>query len=332
MLFQRLGGNITDDTGKRVKLLDSAGASEWPAKGDDRITHLLLRVRKTMSASTLLESLVTIVVAIALLAVYGISERWVSRHFSVGGVAYFLMLVVAAVLAQRLLWRTRLHTSRRAVARLVLEEGLCPTCGYNFYGTGAERAAPSAMVACPECGGSWRRDRMERIVAFASLTHLRPAWGLVTKREKVSKWSAEDARGGRVDLVPPGLHRLRAHPSSPEHGEALASARREITRSGRWVRILLAGCIAVVYVLMLYAAERWDPAGYVFLTVIAAALFFPTLYANFAYSPRWVVRAMLERRLCPSCGLDLRGQARSERDGAIVCPSCRAAWDMPGDD
>lgn len=38
-----------------------------------------------------------------------------------------------------------------------------------------------------------------------------------------------------------------------------------------------------------------------------------------------VARAIVRRKLCPSCGYSLRG-LRPERDGCAVCPECGAAW------
>lgn len=324
-----MGGNITDDAGKRIKILDPAGMSEWPAKGDERIAALLLRIRRTMSVSSGWESLATIIVAVVVIVGYWLSRSLVVRLMpALGGFGYFVCIIVIAMLVQRVLWRSRLQSAAKAVAGLILDEGLCPTCGYNFAGMGIEHAEPRDLIACPECGGAWRRERIARTVPFAPDLPLRAPSAMVTKRERVSGWSATDARGTRVELVYPRLTRQLAHPFSPTHAEALVRARRTISSSGRIVRYTFAAVIAGAY---LWALSRLggfaeDAPAYIYLSVLAAAFFFPTLFANFAYSPKAVIRAMLKESLCPSCGADLSDTPPAARDGATSCPQCRAAW------
>ncbi len=327
MAFIRLGGNVTDDTGKPVKLLDPAGMSEWPTKGDPRIDALVLRVRKAMSGWSAYEWALSLILMIGVFAFYFAARPLVNKVVpTLPGFVFFAVLAFSAQIFARLLWRARLHSNRKQVVQVVLEEGLCPCCGYNFASLNIDTIESQQLVTCPECGSAWRRNRIDRALMFDGSLAVSSPVKRFTKREKSNNWTTNDDRGVRVRLVHPRLYSCRPDIGGDARREALRLARRDIAPSRLWLRGSIAGLLAALAILCIVLAIRDQEGAWLIPAGLAAVLALACWYGNFVYAPSAVRAAMLRQGLCPTCSNSLAGHPVAARDGCVTCPGCHAAW------
>jgi hypothetical protein len=327
MAFLRLGGNVTDDTGKPVKLLDPAGMSEWPTKGDARIDALVIRVRKAMSGWSFYEWSLSLALVFGVFAFYFAARPLINRAIpTLPSFVFFVALAFSAQIFARFLWRARLHSNRRHVVQLVLGEGLCPCCGYNFASLNIDEKQPDELVTCPECGSAWRRNRIDRAAMFDGSLPVSSPVRRFTKREKTNNWMVNDDRGVRVKLVHPRLYGCRPKLGGPTRAERLRCARKEIAPSRLWLRAPIAGLLMAGGAFLVVLAIENDAYAILIAAGVLAVLSLGCWHGNFLYSPRVVRRTMLGQDLCPSCSNDLSGRPVSARDGCVLCPGCSAAW------
>lgn len=323
----RKSNGITDDEGKPVRLLDTAGMSEWPSKGDERIERMLVRVRTGLSRRDAPMILLGFLIWLAFVGVYVALSFWfpVLSH---GSGAVF---VVIANLTALLIWRLRLRAGARRFVELVLEDGLCPICGYNFAGLNFEGLGPEALVRCPECGSSWLRGRIERAAPFAPGSSLALPTRLVRQRQRgPGSWSVIDDAGSPVKLVHPRLSKPIDAAASPGHRARLLGAQAIIRGNRRWVRGSVAALLVLVAVGLLIGCAADDlaylPIAFMVDTVLGV-LAIAAWLGNFAYSPLFVRRVMLENALCPTCGADLQRMRPTGIHNRIRCSQCRSEWD-----
>ena len=69
----------------------------------------------------------------------------------------------------------------------------------------------------------------------------------------------------------------------------------------------------------------------IYLPFLIGVFVIPLLMARHRHAGR-VLRALLDHRICPHCGYDLRGIPADPSDGAAVCPECACAWRLAGAD
>lgn len=322
-------GSVTihDDAGKAVKLLDPAGMSEWPSKGDERVAALVSRVRLTMSRGSTITSVVILVAALFVLFGWSMFNQYFRGAFPrIPGVLHLVILVVIIKLLILSTWRTGLYTRRNEVARLILAEGLCPSCGYNFAGLGDQGGADT--LSCPECGASWKKHRILRLQAFDPAVPLAVPTKLVRKHTNVPRWSVLDDRGVPIKLVHPCLRLQRRMEANPDRLQRLEAARRQIAPSGRWLRAPLSAAVAIFAIACVVAAVRSsNDAGQIAVVIASAALLACSaamFWGNFLYGRKATRRIMLEQGLCPGCASDIAGPVHA--DGCVECPGCQAAW------
>lgn len=329
ILPSRFTSTIKDDAGKPVRLLDPAGMSEWPSKGDGRIGTLVTRLRLMISQVSGLTVLVGIAAAVIVWIGYGAVVPLINRIVpAIPGIVHLVIAIVIIRLLIGLAWRTGLYFRRREVARIILAEGLCPCCGYNFAGLRLEQAALDQLVSCPECGAAWRRCRIIRVEAFDPGLPTALPTTLVRKRVTVPRWSIPDDRGVPARLVHP---RLRGYARLQTRGEnrleRLAAARAKISRSGRWPRLLISSTFFATAITV--AGLSWEDRGERVAGLVhggvMAMIGAGVLWGNFLYGKRAVRDALVEQGLCPGCTHDLRS-LKVLADGCAECPVCRSTW------
>jgi hypothetical protein len=313
-----------------MPLVDPSGFADWPNSGDPRLDQLRRRIeniqhrrrRGTWIAGFALGPLIVgaLVLAATLLPTLPQAMVVAALVLVIGPCSLLL-----AALASR---------DRPEIYRAVLSEGLCPPCGYNLYGL-----APAAdgCIECPECGAAWNARYIRRAAPLAAAhpatVQFPGSQALRMLGDAISDGlAARDDRGAPIAVVRPRLQsQLRS--ASPELRQRLRSARRRYSRAGALLRIALAalftaqaGAAFILWLLMPPVAGRHAILiGVLTGAAIAAGVFF----GNFGYSARTILRVMKLHALCPSCASDLDPVA-PEPDGCRLCPTCLAAWRLPG--
>jgi hypothetical protein len=331
MALFSFGGYVSDDEGKRVKLLDPAGMSEWPGKGDSRITELVTRLRRVISQASAAASATALLLGIVIWFSYASVIPTINQILPrLPGFVHLIVIILLVRLMLGLLWRIGLSLRRNQVASLILTEGLCPCCGYNFAGLRLEEREAGKILNCPECGSAWRASRIVRLQAFDPSLPLVLPTGLVKKRIKLPRWSVVDDRGVPVGLVYPSLGDPMLREGDPSVLSRLRRARRVIGRSGMWVRAPLSALMALLglyfFVLAMIEPQPEMVALIAVGGVVCLGISVAMYLGNFLYRPAHVRTAMLDEGLCPGCGGDLRAGLTPHVDGCVECGKCHAAW------
>jgi hypothetical protein len=225
------------------------------------------------------------------------------------------------------------------VATAILEEGICPACAYSLAG------APTVeeLIRCPECGASWRADRIRRFAAiapdgrertlrrFARLYVDQQASGLERRR-------VADDRGSPRAVI--SLRRAKARArSAPGDLRArllgVVSSLRPLGRARRIGLIVLfapAGFIIVTMALPLLWSPSmitgWSDLGLLGLLIWWPPFMLAILHSDVGRDADRVREELLKSDLCPGCAHDLRAAA-PQPDGCTLCEECGAAWRLP---
>lgn len=317
---------MKDDAGKDVRVLNPSGFSEWPVKGDARMAVLVPRIGRALRGNRWYVRFVHDLAGVAIGLLCLVVTIWVLRMVGSGLPGWVFPAAVFAVLFMtgRMVHRVRVGRAREDAAGVILEEGLCPSCGYNLHGIERDEGG---RVVCPECGAAWNAVRIMRSAPFELgaefAVPLKVVW---SSSVGGPRWAVCDDRGRVVPLAHPWLRKaIRA--ASSTNAERLRDARREIARRSRWVRapfVTLAWACAAG--LPVVCASMGAPAsGVVFLAVSLGAIAFAATVGNFLYQPRTVRDALVARRMCASCVCSLR-RLPEDADGMTTCAECRAAW------
>lgn len=322
---------VTDDAGTPIRILNPAGVADWPMAGDPRIDALAIRMRATQSLSSIqnmmLGSVLVLVFAAGVLVLPRLLPGWPQW-------AYMLTLMGAIMAVNPVYSRLRIAMAAQSLMRLLIEEGICPSCGYNLHGLDKD---DRGHIRCPECSAQWRADRIRRVEPFAPSARLVDAHTVVALGAANTVWVGTDDRGTRCPRVSPHLRRPLAESADPGHRARLLDARAEIACSGRilrWLAALLMIGSAIGLGIMFIIGGNISAGSIVGVALVLglfAGIGIWALFGNFCYNPRQVRFAMIKRSLCPSCAHDLSAAA-CEEDGCTVCPGCLRAWrmDRPG--
>lgn len=216
------------------------------------------------------------------------------------------------------------------IVRITLEEGLCPTCGYNFVGLKAES---DGCVPCPECGACWLESRMHRREAFVAASEDSAGPRILPRAVRFDgdRSSVLDDRQRRVALVHPWMRRELRAITDRDARRRLKSARRRVLCVGLLVRLtatLIFGAFAVLVSWAMLSASGIPPLWSMLMTAGAWAFVAAIFFGNFAYRPDAIKRVMLRRSLCPCCTSPLERLILDDH-GLVQCSACRAAWLLP---
>lgn len=313
-----------DDRDRPVRVLDAAAAADWPAAGDQRIALLVQRMQTASTPSVWVRAAFG---AVAILIIIGAilgsrvlfpsAPRW----------AHMVGLIILMMGWGSVVTRYRNRMAAAQLAELLIEEGLCPQCGYNLLGLDADRGG---MLSCPECGAGWRAERIRRTAAFEPGARMADANTVVAIGSV--PWACRDDRGRRRPMVHPRLRKELAGTAGEDDRARILRARAGIARSGRIVRWAVAFVLIGAGLALGTAMWVWRnaAAGFVqYLSLIPALLFvglgLGALFGNFCYSAKRVRGEMLKEGLCPSCAASLAG-LEAEADGRVVCRGCLGAW------
>jgi hypothetical protein len=212
------------------------------------------------------------------------------------------------------------HTRASRIAGLLVEEGICPVCGYNLVGL--ERT-PGPALLCPECGSAWRRERILRMEAFAP-----PSPGETPGTgPKTGLASGKDDRGQEIPVLPYTLYPALQTETDVAVRWRLLDARAVILRRGRVRRWLAGASLTALLLLMVWVlASVLDTRAAVFVALLGLLLGGTVGSGSLWRGGRaLVVRELRVRQLCPGCGRSLVG-LHPRVDGCVVCGFCRAVW------
>ncbi len=330
---------IADDRGTRVPLLNPHG-TPWPVKTDERVRLLARRVNARVqdgAEKSVCKPKLLVGVFMALVMLFGL---WIVHAGGFPDYLFLVLLGFAIFGFFLLIHRAYLGASGGPVAALILEEGLCPSCGYNFHGITPTPQIPLQYV-CPECGSAWNADRVKRLMPFvgdgqAQVGSALQSLATATRDSgRFDTWigKAQDARGAPVPVVHPRLRRELRASQSQEHRARLLAARHQIARAARgnaWGMYLLMGLMVAGNSLVLYSSLLGGVGAGLPLATILLVCSLATGVSLLAGRTAGVKadnvrRAMLNEGLCPSCGRPL-GDLPPGKDGCVECPTCRSAW------
>jgi hypothetical protein len=268
------------------------------------------------------------------------------------------------------LWQQRAAQKQLSAATraTLLAECHCASCGYDLMQIPVD--AGDGCTVCPECRAAWRLDRERSIrlspaAATGSVGRSRDIGepGLPERRgadapgikqsilwflgmQKSYRWrgfvAGADDRGTVVELASPrvGLRPAREWASVPLRTRHRLG--RRLKRLGMKTRVTVAALVLPLCVFfcgfqayMMLQGPRLTLMRA--LPVLMYAMFTVMLVRfvllPYVRRPREIVDIFLEEGLCPSCAGDLNGGRAGpepEADGCTLCPTCHAAWRLPG--
>jgi Zn-finger nucleic acid-binding protein len=263
----------------------------------------------------------------------GIAAMIVTRSLLVSAPRWLTLVVICVVasLCGPLVTQWLKRGNEDQIADLLLEEGLCPCCGYNLHGVAA---ASDQCIVCPECGAAWMAARVLRAEPFigsGSTASIKQILGRTQSSD--TGWTTVDARERRVLLAPARLRRsLRNAQADPAWQARLLSARRGVARGSlgtRLVGLAIVWSVSIGMVgVMIYVNSRHAGFGVGSLALVgvpAIALAAWATLGNFCFRPTVVRSALLAEGLCPSCTRPL-DDAEVVEPEMVMCRTCRSAW------
>lgn len=330
---------IVDDRGQRVPLLDPNG-TPWPVETDERVRLLAQRISAKMQDDATGSGRKYLIVTLVLvyMAVSVPLQMYLVGSLKMPAVVVIVLMMPVLLGCVYLVQRRYFQTSSTAIARLVLEEGLCPSCGYNLCGISPIAGAISVHI-CPECGSAWNADRVKRLEPFvgdvpANAGSARKSLAAAAKEHQwLDNWFIKrihDSRDTPVPAVHPRLWRQLESAASEEHKARLLAARtamRHAARGKSWKTYLLPGFLVLNACYLVFTSTggaRWwwmlvTLPFWVYMLVVAVAS------RTAGIKPDDVKRSMWREGLCASCG-ELLAHLAPGDDNCVECPRCRAAW------
>jgi Zn-finger nucleic acid-binding protein len=315
---------MLDDAGKDVKILNPAGFADWPIAGDERIEWVIRRVGM-VSVTTWPKRLLFILMGILSGLLFVMLLTFLRRQTGLPG-PVLVALPLSSIAGVQLLihlWFDRRKPGR--VASVLLDEGLCPCCGYNLHGVGL---GSGQCVVCPECGASWRASRIRQTAPFVVRDETRFSSPLRRLRGQLRKHETnvkDDA--GETFAISRSEHGKRFRRHSLQERRRVRTLRWKIVRAGMYWRIPLMCAIVAfdMYVLMKLLDPPHTPPAvrWVFGSVcLIVAVVLPFGLSGPFRTQR---RVLLAHRTCPICVTQLTSDAH---DALVLttCPNCRARW------
>lgn len=249
-----------------------------------------------------------------------------SSVFSNVPVIYPLLLIAGVAIVTAASGATGGSRPVEAGRARLLARGLCASCAYHLNNLPVEA---DGCITCPECGASWRRDR---IVEFMERTAPQPAGrpGMPKGIPAAGDVTIDD-RGIRRSTVSPSLG-MERYVAGPLALERLNRAAETLSHEGRGPRISLAvllGALILGIDVMLIATSRGSVSSIITIIMLPVSYAFiiqRLLRGNIGRPATVTTPIMLAERLCPCCATPLDHRP-VETDGCTVC-SCGAAWKL----
>ncbi len=336
-------GTVPDDRGTSRPVVAVTELFSDSRMNDPAFAAVCERVLRLKSSGMRIGRTIVVAVLVAL----GIAAvSIVLRNFTgvrspswVPGVVTSVFLVIFTT------WYLRRFEKKNApeVARILLADGLCPSCAYTLADIPAE---PDACIVCPECGGAWSSGRVVRQTRYQEHTKgsprvrgLKTVWhtGIGTGAVHIT-----DDAGCERPLASPRLKREIAVATGERRERLIAAAKANLT-GGRIVRWGIGGvylCAGLGMFVFVYQnvpiKAAWIAASVAAVLAASFGVFF--LRGSAGVTAPWMRKRMLARGLCPSCAADLpaplsapSGTDQSHPGHTQVCAECGGMWNhAPG--
>jgi len=242
------------------------------------------------------------------------------------GKSYVLLFsIILAIVVTRVLAKRGI---RREIARTIVAEGICGSCGYSLR---SMMTSDDGCVVCAECGAAWKAVRItaphwDRPVLPGIE---RGGWWhrLIGSVPKDRDLLTPDDRGRYVRSLDSRLVLLPADRRA-EVGESVVAMRRRLRGIGRIGRFVVALIVLAVFLVPGVMLARTEPSGWIFLAVAAGVsllLAVGILRGTTWLPPRKMVRSLSDAGWCGSCGRDILALPVAE-DGCVTCRGCSASW------
>jgi len=245
------------------------------------------------------------------------------------GVLVFIGLIVAAHIVIRAYVR---RGTLNQLARTAVAEGVCGSCAFPLQ---AVPVADDGCMTCPECGASWRADRViEPFWEKPAADRLRSGfWPAITPGvlPKANLFAPDD-RGRFVQTPDSRLMRVPKDVRAGIPRDEWRRIRRSTRMSGiiwRWVLFLVLIWLPLLGATGAVTAAQDEEFGLMwFLIVLTTTIGVPILLIPFsaAFStPHRTSRAIVRRGRCACCLTSL-ADAETDREGRARCVTCASAW------
>lgn len=330
------GFSVVDDRGVRRRLSGSTLRRALPLRTDSRVGAAYRRAEAAVERPLrerfwlwLIATVCPIVSIVLSVVLYVLVDDQVYRY-------HWLILVAGFGLAACVVGVLHFYGVSRcapAFAEAFLDEGICPSCGYNLFGLADEH---DGCVQCPECGLAWRHERLRRREPYkGEVDSIEAIRNMLFSAEVRNKRFAIDARGRQVALIKPRFRIRDCHPASDDHRARLRAARRRVGKVGLVFRALCGGFLYVVGLIAIIGAvldrhHESIPVLIIFFGGGGTLL----LCGNYFYSSRGIVTAMLKHRICPACAGSVDRIIRSDDEdrasprATADCRRCLCVWEI----
>lgn len=221
------------------------------------------------------------------------------------------------------------HRLRQQQASVLVEAGLCASCGYNLVGLVGQ---DDGCIECPECGAAWTAERILHAAPFVEDSRERDYFARsVEEFFDLDRMPGKDDRGHSTMLMPRRLWSARRHAATDKHRHRLLLASHELRRTGFALRLAIATAIVLISLMVMYAGRHTleDGAAKIFIVCVIAFGGF-IMITKIGCPPRKFIAIMKRAGACPSCGTELSRALRGP-DGLYLCAVCRAAWELDAD-
>lgn len=315
---------MKDDAGKPVRILNPNGFAEWPVRGDERVARVARRVAVRSGQMTRTGHFGSVVLQMTIVVIAVIVSMNMLRSFMAGTPGWVVPLVAFSVTwgFVRLKARWQLDRSADSTSAIMLDEGLCPCCGYNLHGA----QSVNDHIVCPECGATWNAARVRSTAPFADQAEMGSGIRMIQtlKHSKQGLWTDDAGM-----LVPLSGRTLRAARGTTFKGtESRAGIDRVRARvRARSLPLVLTLC-AISFVGFCIAAIGWGAGMARFELLLVFGTLTGVIGAVFALrygieNPWGIKRGMLECGQCPSCAAPISENVDAR--GFWTC-TCGARW------
>lgn len=237
--------------------------------------------------------------------------------------------------------RSMARNAASGVIRVLLHDGICPSCTYSLEGLSPHK---DGCYQCPECGAAWRADRVIRRRRFEEIPRSFPR----RKRRSLANLFHElillrelaDDSGAVGRISKHQLKTALVATIDADRRARLNSVREELRSGQRRLRNVMSlfFALSTVYLFLfgsntLYrSVQSGMPTsiilipGLFLIAVTVMSAYFAWQHWNSAMvgaTTRLRV-AFLSHGICPRCASDLQGDA--DERGFVVCKECRSCW------
>jgi DNA-directed RNA polymerase subunit RPC12/RpoP len=324
--MHRLKPSMHDDRGQRVRALRPGYDADWPTAGDVRMDELRARIARVIRTDQFYGAFGGARVVFLAIVLGGLLGVLGALVFGITSIVAKSMMHVSGPLTFVLVRELARRRSLFKQAEVVLEDGLCGSCGYNLHGTIPQ---PDGCAVCPECGAAWSTQRFKRHAAFDprdTVDDARPRTWLPPPRggDGIDRFAKDDS-GADVMIVSARLRHALHTARNESHARRVREAADELYVVGQWARIVLVCVPFAAFGALLALGTGMSRIGQVFVLLGSLTIVVLAFRAETFTPTEEIIRSLRNRGLCPTCGDDLTPLTPDDT-GRVRCTRCGARW------